>query len=190
MKTKNRIVTQFKGMLLFLGLLLSTEANAGVFEFSFGFSFSKSLYTDVDYTFSRRWLSSIGYHFTETSGIEIAYQNAVSRTKITGLQDTTFEDQVYSANYIQAFTHSKAIVQPYVKVGVGQLNRDATGSYANGSSPPLQVDEITGVVGMGCKVYFFGNTAFRAEATTYLVGGDFSTWQDNIAINFGISLYF
>ncbi len=27
-------------------------------------------------------------------------------------------------------------IQPYAKVGVGQLNREASGNYAGGSSPP------------------------------------------------------
>jgi hypothetical protein len=187
MKEKINITKWFVVLIL---LVSSTEAHAGVFEFSFGFGFNKSQYNDSDYVFSRRWMTSLGYHFTETSGIEVAFQTVVTRTKIAGLQDTTFEDQVYSANWIQSFTHNKAVVQPYIKLGIGQLNRDATGSYANGGSPNLQVDELTGVFGIGCKIYLFGNTAFRTEATTYLVGGSLNTWQDNVAISFGVSLYF
>lgn len=178
--------------ILAVGIIaLSNSAFAGPFEFSVGFSFNKSNYGDANYSWSRRYGGSIGYYFTERSQIEIAYQDVWDRTKIDGFEDTTFHDKIYSADWVQNLTGRDFPVQPYFKLGIGQLNRNATGSYNGGtSSPPAEVDSLTVIVGAGLRLYLTRAFAVRTEATTYLTGGAIGTYKDNVAFTFGVSLFF
>lgn len=179
--------------IFFLGLVswaAGPMAHAGVFEIGMGFSFNKSEYAADDYTWARRWSASVGYHFTETSGIEVSYQMVTTRTYIATYQDTTFNDQVYSLNWVQSILPQKTVFQPFFKIGVGQLNRDASGTYAGGSRPPFQIDSLTGILALGFKLYALKNVAFRVEGNTYLVGGSLATWQNNLGLVIGGSFYF
>ena len=163
---------------------------AGAFEFSLGLYYNRSNYSNDSYNWSRRWGSSLGYRFTELSQVEFSFSDTMDRTKITNYEDTTFHDQVYSLNWVQSLMNKNQPVQPYVKVGVGQLNRRATGNYAGGASPPSEVDSVTVVLGGGLRIYLTHTFAIRSEFTSYLTGGALSTWKDNIGATIGLSLYF
>src|SRR5262245_33395655 len=121
-----------------LVLLLSPwPALAGRFEISGGMSFSNSNYGDTDYSWTRRWNGSFGYHFSDRSEIEVSFQDVVNRNHIAGYEDTTFHDQIYSLNWIQSLLGREYIIDPFFKIGVGQLNRHASGSYDYmGGVPP------------------------------------------------------
>lgn len=166
------------------------QAAAGTFELSLGFQFNRTQYDGLGFSWVRRWGSSVGYHFNDKSEVEFSFQDVVDRTKITGSEDTTFHDQIYSLNWVQAFTGKNFPIQPYVKIGVGQLNRSATGSYANGTEPPRIMDSVTGVLAGGLRIYIMRNFALRGEATSYLARGSIRTWKDNLAFTSGVSFYF
>ncbi|MBL7713980.1 MAG: outer membrane beta-barrel protein [Bdellovibrionales bacterium] len=174
-----------------VGLGAFSSAHAGVVELSTGFSYSRSNYAAGSYTWNRRIGGSVAYHFSATSGIEWAFQMIVDRTVIANgtLQDTTFNDRVYSLNWVQSFLPRESVFQPYVKIGIGQLNRDAEGTYSGGVSPPARLDALTGVVGMGFRLYLTKTFAIRGEATTYLQGAELRTWQDNLGFTLGTSFY-
>jgi len=187
-----RTLSAIIGLVFFVCLLAFTpkQAAAGAVEFSFGFSFNKSNYSGSSYSWTRRWGTSIGYYFGPTSQIELAYQDVTDRSKIVGYEDTTFHDKIYSVNLVQELMPKKFPVQPYVKAGVGQLNRSATGMYAWGASPPLKVDSITGVLGAGLRIYITRTFGIRSEATTYLAGGAINKWKDNVGFTVGASFFF
>lgn len=166
------------------------NAWGGAVELSAGFSFNRSNYTQTNYTWSRKWLASVGYYFSERSQVEFAIQDIVDRTKISSYEDITLHDQIYSVSWVQALLSKNAPFQPYIKLGVGQLNRDASGTYADGSAPPLRIDSVTGVLGAGTKIYLTRTFALRAEAVSYLAGGSIRNWKNNVALNFGASYYF
>lgn len=170
-------------------VFLPRVASAGYFEVSSGFSFNRSNYGEGNYSWTRKWGASFGYHLTEFGEIELGFQDIVDRTVITNYEDTTFHDQVLSVNWVQSMTGRNAPLQPYFKFGVGQLNRDATGNYAMGGSPPAIVDQLTAIAGAGLKIYLTKAFGIRAEGTSYLTGGVLSTWQDNVAVTFGLSIY-
>lgn len=171
-----------------LALGLSGQAHAGGFEISLGGSFSKSTYTAGNYAWTRRLGGSIGYEFMDRSEIEYAFQDIVSRTLIQDYEDTTFHDQIFSLSWIQYLLGRNAPVQPYVKAGIGQLNREATGQYAGGASPARRVDAVTGVIGGGVRIYVTRTFAIRVEASSYLEGGQIATWRDNSAVTVGASI--
>jgi hypothetical protein len=170
--------------------LAPATASAGAIELSIGASFNRSNYSETSYAWTRRLGFSVGYHLTELSEIEIAFQDVIDRTFIQDYQDTTFHDEVYSANWVQSLTGKESVFQPYFKVGVGQLRRTATGSYASGAAPPSEIDSLTAILGAGLRIYITKTFAIRGEATTYLTGGALGTWQDNYALQAGVSWFF
>lgn len=169
---------------------LPTSSTAGVFEFSVGMNFNKSTYSSNSFSWTRRWGSSIGYHFTERSGFEFSFQDVVDRTLLTGSEDTTFHDQVFAVNWIQDLLGKTSFFQPYFKLGIGQLNRRASGVYSSGINPVLILDSVTGVMGVGTRWFFSKSVGVRVEGTSYLSGGSIRTWNDNFAILMGLSVYF
>lgn len=177
---------------LFLSLTLAPapSALAGIMELSGNFSFSSNSYGDGNIQWTRRWSASLGYHFWALSEIEVSFQDVLYRTKIGDVEDTTFHDQIYSVNWVQSLAPKGSLFQPYFKVGAGQLNREATGSYAGGITPPAIYDSWTAIAGLGLRIFIFNTFALRAEGTSYLTAGDVSTWKNNFSINGGFSLYF
>src|SRR4051812_23713666 len=159
------------GLVLAACIMIPRGAHAGVFEVSAGFSYSHSNYSDENFSWSRRWGASMGYHFTESSEIELSFQDVTDRTKIDGYEDTTFHDQIYAVNWVQTLVGKGASFEPYVKFGIGQLNRDATGTYAGGVTPPAVLDSVTGIVGAGLKIHLTRGLGLRCEASTYLTNG-------------------
>jgi hypothetical protein len=158
------------------------------FDVSVGYNYTRTRFTDDSYTSMRRWGVSGGYRFTETAELELAFTEVIDRNVLAGLEDTTFHDRIYSLNYVQTLVSRRYALQPYVKVGVGQLNRDAEGTYFGGGEPPASVGAVTGVLAVGTRVYFTRRFAIRIEGTSYLQGGSIRTWSDNFALTFGTSL--
>jgi len=182
------IIWGFLALLIALGV--PDSAHAGAFELGFGFFFTRNDYGDGNFSWDRRWGSSFGYHFNEHNEVELAFQDEYTRNLISGLEDTAFHDRVISLNWVQSLLGKDYAVQPYLKLGVGQLIRDASGSYATGIPVPEEVDSLTGVLGAGMRIYLTRTFALRAEATTYLVGGSLRTWKDNYGVQFGASIFF
>ncbi len=178
-------------VLLGLVFLHPKLAYSGMFELSAGFSYNRVNYgSEQNYNLTKRWTGSIGYYFSETSEVEVDFSDVVDKTLISGYQDTTFHDQIYSANWIQSLLPRTARIQPYLRIGVGQLNRNASGEYGNGAVPASQVDSLTGVLGAGTKFPIVSQLGFKCEAISYLKGAAIGTYKDNIAITLGLSFYF
>ncbi len=169
---------------------LTPNSWAGAFEFASGFSYSRSFYSEDSFNWTKRLGLSLGYHFSDLSEVEFAFQDILERTVISGFEDTTFHDRIYSMSWVQNLLAKSAAIQPYFKLGVGQLNRDASGNYLGFISPPARVDSITGVLGAGFRLYLTKTFAFRVEATSYLAKGSIRGWKNNVVVNFGLSLFF
>lgn len=172
--------------------MIPWNAAAGMLEYSLGFSFARSNYSEQDFSWRRTWGASVGYHFTERSGIEFSYQNVTERTQIRNYEDTTFNDQIYSISWVQYFAGKSFPIQPYLKGGVGQLNRDGNGHYGANPDlkPPSRVDSVSVVLGGGLRVFITKHVALRSELTSYLSGGSVRTYKDNISTTLGFSVYF
>jgi hypothetical protein len=180
-------------ILILLNLFLTDSMNesfAGVMELSGGLSFSRSNYSTDSYSWSRRLNFGIGYHFWAESEIEFQVQDIVNRTKLADFQDTTCHDQIFSVEWVQSLAPRDFFFRPYFKVGIGQLNRDASGTYSGGTSPPAIYDTITGVLGAGVKIHVDEFFSLRVEGSTYLFNGAISTAADNFSVNSGLSIYF
>ncbi len=176
--------------LALFALCAPASAFAGTFELSFAFAFNDNTYAPNDAEWDRHWDASIGYHFTELSEVELSFQDVYTRTLIDGFEDTSFHDQIFSLDWVQSLTGKDFPVQPYFKLGIGQLDREASGSYSGGVTAPAILDEVTGILGLGARIFVTRNFAFKLEGTTYLVGGSLQTWQDNFAFMVGASVFF
>lgn len=194
-KIKRYVISLIFGFLM-SGFLIGgalSEAYAGpssAFEISLGLSYDRSKYSEESYSWTRRWGLSVGFHLTVLTELEFSLQDAVVRNHIVDYEDTTRHDRIYSLSVIQNLMSRHFPVQPYVKAGVGQLNRDAEGVYAGGGKPTSHLDSVTGVLGVGLRLYLTPRFAVRAEATSYLTGGNIGTYKDNIASSLGISYFF
>lgn len=174
----------------FLSAISAQAGPGGPFEVSTGFSFSRTKYNETSYTWTRTWGGSFGFDLTPITQLEFSYSTTTTRNKIDNYEDTTFVDRMYSANVLQQLLSRNSPIQPYVKAGIGQMNRDASGTYANGVSPGAHTDSVTAILGAGIKVYLTRNLGLRAEATSYLTGARISSYKDNVGFTFGTSLSF
>lgn len=175
--------------ILFFLWVHEPQAHAETIEVSAGFSFNRTLFSPGNFSWTRRWGGSLGLKFSAMSSLEFAVQEVVDRTQIIGFEDTLFHDRIYSVNWVQSlFTF--ASIQPYFKIGAGQLNREATGQYANGASPNPRTDSLTAVLGAGARIYVTRNFGFRVEAMSYLTGGSIATYKDNVGFTVGGSFAF
>jgi hypothetical protein len=170
--------------------LLPVYGQCGVFEVGSGFSYSHSAYNAGSTSSMKSWNASLGYYFTQDSQVMFSYQDTITRDFVPNVQDIQYRDRVYSVNLVYHLLGEASVVRPYLRAGVGQLNRDATGTYEGGFSPPGRLDQVTVIGGLGLKIRITQQVAFKAEATSYLTGGRVSTWQDNFAVNIGGSVYF
>jgi len=177
-------------VLLVWGGLQTNASHAGVFELGTGFSWQRSNFGNDAYTWLRRYSVSFGYYFTEDSVFSFSYQDSTTKTFVPNVQDTTFRDQVYSLDVSYLFMDQGDTLRPYIKGGIGQLNRDASGTYAGGQRPPGRTDQITAIIGAGIKARISQRFGLKAEAVSYMVGGAISSWKDNLALSFGGSYFF
>jgi hypothetical protein len=175
---------------LFINSTPAHAAVAGNWELSAGLSFDSSDYGNGDFAWTRRWGASVGYYLLDLTELEYSFEDVTERTSIAGFEDTTFHDMINSLDVVQHFFDKSSAIQPYLKFGVGELNRTASGTYYGFIAPPSELDELTVIAGAGLKLYLTHNFALRGEATTYLTGGSISTWQDNFAITVGFSWLF
>jgi hypothetical protein len=170
--------------------LYSSEAKAGVFELGGAFSYSHNAYQGGSETWTRSWTGTFGYYFTADSEIEFSYQDSTNNETVPNVQDITYRDRVYSVNFVYYLAEDTSRVRPYVRAGVGQLNRDMSGSYQGGYKPGAALDQLTVIGGIGIKAKLSGRFGLKAEVVDYLAGGGISKWRDNMQVNIGGSLYF
>ncbi len=177
-------------LFVLMASVLGGSAQAGVFDLGGSFAYQRNTYNGGSYSWTKTFSGSLGYFFTEDSEVEFMYQDSTNEEFVPNVQNITYRDRVYSMNFLYHFLDSKATVKPYVRAGVGQLNRDATGTYEGGYSPPGRLDQVTVIGGVGFKAKLTASFGLKAEAVTYLSGGNIATWKNNINISFGGSFYF
>jgi hypothetical protein len=172
-------------------LAFAGTAEAGVFELGGSYAWSRSNYNGGSFTWSRTYGASLGYYITQDSEIQFSYSDTTTNTFVKEVQDTTYRDRVYSLNILYHLFDDRSAFRPFFRLGVGQLNRDATGSYNGGLfAPPGRLDQVSVIGGLGFKMKVSQQLALKAEATSYLTGGSIGSWQDNLTLNVGGAFYF
>jgi hypothetical protein len=115
-----------KKFLLFLVLLLSTQAEAGYFEIGASGSYRKTSYDAENFLVYRSGTASVAYYFWEMSAIELNYTKSRQDEKRTQYESRSFIT-FYGADLIFSLASRKSLFQPYIKVGIAHQNK--TGSY-------------------------------------------------------------
>ena len=174
---------------LLLGWVMSPDKSteAGQFEFGISVSYYQSNVADTSQTWSRRWSANISYTLFSATALEFEFQDVFNQTIVPGFQDTTVQDRILSLNWVQGLVPPDFRVQPYIKIGVGQLNRDLLATYTT-MVAKAQIDSITAVLTAGLKFFISRRISITAEATSYLSNGIIDTWKDNLGANVGVSV--
>lgn len=180
----------FLSFLVILIAAIPSSAFAGFWETSVGFNYSRSEYSGGSFAWTRRTGVSLGYNFNDSSTMEVAYQKSFERNHYEGFEDSFYDDKVYSVNWVQNILGKQSFIQPYFKLGVGQLIRNASIYDGVGRSQITKLKQVTGVIGAGMRLYLTKEFAIRIEGTSYLPKGHLEEWRDNFAFSFGVSLYF
>ena len=186
----SRIRNAFFSLALLVGSLAAPAAEAGFFDFSFGFNFTKNTYANDSYSWTRRYGPGLGYHFNETSTLEVSLQDNYERNHFTGFEDSTYHDRIYSVNWVQGLTGKEAILQPYLKGGFGFLEHSATSVNGYNQSQSTRLLQETVVAGAGLRVKITQTIGLRAEGTSYLTDIQLRSFKKNFAATFGVSVYF
>ncbi|MBC7385347.1 MAG: porin family protein [Cryobacterium sp.] len=171
-------------------MLLPNVSYGGFWEVSAGLNYNRSTYSGGSYAWTRRLGGSIGYNFSDSSTVELSYQKSRDRNHYESFEDSTYDDQVKSVNMVWNLLGKQEMFQPYLKVGVGQLNRRASILNAAGQARIDSIDQLTGVIGGGMRIFLTKQFAIRFEATSYLSGAKLKSWKDNFGSTLGGSLYF
>lgn len=149
----------------------------------------------------RRYSASIAYKFMSVSAIELDYM--VARTTISTPTDvgqrfpyittqvTTYDDEVYSINWVQNLVPSDWIIQPYFKFGGGKLRRKQRIEFPEFGVKDERSQVVnTGVGGLGLRIFLTKNLAIKGEFTTYVPDFRFSGWKDSQMFSAGLSWLF
>ena len=174
---------------ILIGLLFFSSAQAGVYELGASFAWNRSNYAGNSYTWTRSWAGSFGYFFTQDSEVQFSFSDTTNRDYEPGLQDISYEDRVYSLNFLYYLFEETSMFRPYFRIGVAQLNRNESGNIG-GQVPAGELDQVSVIGGLGFKLKLSEKISFKTEATSYLTGGSIGSWQDNLTFNFGAAFYF
>ncbi len=188
-----------------LALLLFAWAPASAFaavvELSAMLAYSTSEYADGYRSVQRRYSGSIDFKFTSVSALqfeymqsktEIAYNTTLGQLiLIPTRENITYEDKVYSFNWVQNLVSAKWIIQPYVVVGGGRMNRRVTDELPAYNYKSVTTQNVTtGTGGAGLRIFLTRNMAIKAEAKTYVPNFQFSKWKENQMLSVGLSWMF
>jgi hypothetical protein len=184
------LILFYSVLCLLVWILNAAPIHAGVIEISGSGSYSSSRIGDSGQQWTRRWSLSVGYYLIGWSELELSFQDVLYRTQVIGIEDTTFHDQISSLDWIQYLAPQNFPIIPYIKTGVGQLNRTASGTYWTGGAPPQTYAVLTAILGAGLKIKLTHSFALKVEGSSYLSGGAIASWKDNFAGNIGFSFYF
>jgi hypothetical protein len=84
---------------------------------------------------------------------------------------------------------AKFVIQPYFKVGAGKMTRKQTQAYL-GRSESASQRVVTGVGGIGLRIFLTRSMAIKGEFTTYVPDVRFTKWKENQNFSGGLSWMF
>lgn len=188
-------------LILFAGVFCAPQSHAAQVELSGMVAYSKSNFSDGYDSMQRRYTSSLSFKFTAVSAIEFEYTDTVTKTSyLTNVASKlvymtrvayTYKDKVYSVNWVQNLVPSKWLIQPYVLVGYGKMQRKAKEEYPEfGVTTEVTQFVNSGTGGGGLRIFLTRNMAIKLEARTYVPNFNFKKWKENQMTSAGISWTF
>lgn len=193
--------SKFLSLFIFLTVFGSTSTQAAVVELSGMLSYGRAQFATGYNSIQRRYTADIAFKFTSVSSIEFEYTDSDTRvsypTTVGNLiaQSTTanirYHDRVYSGNWVQNLVSSKWLIQPYFKIGGGRMVRQYTEALPEfGYSSTTTENTVTGVAGLGIRIFLTKNMALKGEFSTYVPKFHFKSWKENELFSSGLSWLF
>jgi len=190
-----------KKLLILFSFFLAQPSFAAVIELSGMFSYGKTDFADGYKSTQRSYSGSIDFKFTSVSSIQFEYTNR--ETKISypvnvGVnlpyylsEATTYNDKIYSFNWVQNLVPQKWIIQPYFLIGGGKMRRQLTREYPELALKQTITQHVTnGTGGVGLRLFMTKNMAIKSEMKTYVPKFTFSRWKENQQYSVGLSWVF
>lgn len=193
-----------KRWLFLIAFFLPITASAAVVEMSFlaGYGRSEFKVNGGHYkALQRKYSGSIDLKFTQVSSLQVEYSDTMNRissptnvgvvvTQYT-TETITYQDKIYSFNWVQNLVPSKWLIQPYIKFGGGRINRRQTLEYPEyGEKYTVTQKIVTGVGGVGLRIFLTKSLALKGELNTYVPDFKFSVWKQNQMFTSGLSWLF
>jgi hypothetical protein len=187
--------------ILAAGMAFTASARAAQVELSGMVAYSKSNFSDGYDSMQRRYTGSLSFKFTAVSAIEFEYTDTLTKTsyltnvasKLTYLTRVaySYKDKVYSVNWMQNLVPSKWLIQPYVVIGYGKMQRKAKEEYPEfGVTTEVTQFVNSGTGGAGLRIFLTRALAIKLEARTYVPNFNFKKWKENQMTSAGISWTF
>lgn len=161
---------------------------APTIEISLMGSLSKTDYGNNTYSTSRHYTGTFGYFIAPTTELELSYENSSSFLNEDPAQTSTTSEQSLGFSLIQNLTPPRSMVNPYIKGGVGQYNRQENGTISGIPSIPVDTKSPTGILGAGLRIALFRGFSLKGEGVTYLPDFHMSEAPLNFSIQIGLSL--
>jgi hypothetical protein len=177
-------------LILLFFLFFPGDAKAGIIELSASFSYSSATYGTTGAQTRRSWEGSVGYYLYDLTEIQGAVEEVHDHSVISGVGETTFRDQIYSIEVLQALLPRRVGFQPFLKVGAGQLIREASGVYGGTPINPIETGSLTGILGGGVRFFLHRQFSLKVEGTSYLSNARLASWRTNFGLRVGFSFYF
>lgn len=181
----------------------ATPIHAGVLELSGTVAYGKAQLGPNASSRQNRYTGELAWRFTKVSALEFSFSRTRSKMSQTVAlnsvlvptltQVLTYNDDVYSASWVQNLVPANFIIQPYFKVGGGRMLRKQKAEYSNQTI--IQNQEITqrvetGVGGVGCRIFLTKSMALKGELVTYVPKFQFSKWKESQMFSVGLSWIF
>jgi hypothetical protein len=179
----------------------SPAAKAAQVEISGLVSYSNADFGGGFSSVERRYSGTVDFKFTAVSALEFeytqSYSSYTSQSYLDGIlvnpikEIVSYNDTVYSLNWVQNLVSAKWILQPYFVIGGGRLIRHYSDSYPDVPfTTTMSQNVFTGTGGLGLRLFLTRNMAIKGEAKTYVPNFQFSKWKQDEALSVGLSWTF
>lgn len=183
----SRFISFFSYFFIFLLLSIQAEAKQ---EIAFSLSSSRQKLANDSYAESFQYKVEIRMALFPVTWVELAYKNIHQKTQLAQIKSLITDSQLFSLEISQILVPPTWRAQPYVSMGLGQLNRNMVVTFLDDSQASESLDSLSVVAGVGLRIFVSQATSLNIAAETFLDDFDFSTYQDNAALTVGINIGF
>ncbi len=184
------------GISLYILILLCFLSPTNVWSRDQTLSFSvmgmstRSDYGDGSYSRSQRFTAAIGINLTSVTEIELTYSTGSTTLLNEPIQTSQTRERTYGASLIQTLVPASWRIQPYVRLGVAQYQREQESTYYGVALGRSTVNDPSAMVGAGLRLFITSGLSLRVEATGYMPRMDVNAARKNYAVQAGVQVGF
>ena len=187
-------------------LLSPINALASYFELSLSGSYSRTRYSDQDYSVNEAANAGLAYRFFGYSAIEFGYsvgkttsvRNSdvtIDSSTIIDKQIETIDSEVYSVSWKQYLAGNRSSIIPFFKLGYAALKTggDLEWTLKDGRVVVFNVPvetEASGLAGLGLQIAVSSRLHLSLAAVSVFPKFDISRYEDKLTYSAGLTLFF